>query len=156
MFTNAWSFSVPRLALALGIVAACLNGCSEYPDPFTGICPEIDKLKLSAITDTSVTVSWRSDNLTKALLVFSTPRIPDLIFRGREKTDVHEVTITGLLPNSPYTMTLQKDSGGEGEDEDRLNTCGDVVEMTFQTRPVRSGLPPGTDPLLDPTEPIVP
>lgn len=141
--------------LSLAALVAGLVGCSAYPDPYTGICPEVDDLEVSAITSTTARIRWRTiTHLTQDYLRIQTDRAPERIHRGTERVSEHDVTLEDLIPGAPYQVIVVKDLGGQGDFEDIPTPCGSEVGIRFRT--AGSDGTPGGLILPDPTTDINP
>jgi hypothetical protein len=135
-----------------------LLGCSEYRDPYTGICPSIEDLEIRSITATTAHVFWRSDHLMISLVKYRPDDGPERIFRGTTRAIEHDILLENLFPTSRYRVTLVKDIGGpKGEDrEDQVIACGADVETSFVTKPLRVPAPTTGIPVPDPNTPVNP
>lgn len=143
------------VALAVGVVVAALAGCSAYPDPYTGICPEVEDLRVSDITSTTARIRWATvTHLTQAYLRIRNDRAPERIHRGSERTSAHDVTLQDLIPGAPYEVIVVKDLGGQGDFQDIPTPCGAEEGIRFRTD--GSDGEPGGLIVPDPTTPVVP
>lgn len=143
------------VALSVAVLVAALTGCSAYPDPYTGICPEVEDLRVSDITSTTARIRWRTiTHLTQAYLRIQTDRAPERVFRGTERLSDHDVTLEDLIPGAPYEVIVVKDLGGRDDFEDIPTPCGAEVGIQFRTD--GSDGTPGGVIVPDPTTPIVP
>lgn len=144
-----------RLVPVALLLAALLLGCSSYPDPYTGICPSLEDVRVTDLTATSARVRFESDHLMQAYLRVSPSNGPERVVRGSGRALQHDVLLEDLQPDTPYRVVLVKDLRGQGDFEDLVVPCGADETLGFRTRSLEAPTTTGT-PVPDPPAPVAP
>lgn len=131
------------MILGLGLALGCLLGCSEYPDPFTGNCPEISDFEVVDLGARTATLVWETDQLSLDRVELRPDGGLAVLFHESERKNKHRLVVEGLLPKTRYKGEILRDRGdGIGE------VCAPAFLFEFTTfaatpDPITTGTPVG-------------
>lgn len=128
-------------------------GCSEYRDPYTGICPTFEDMEVKEITATSAKIFWRSDHLVLAHVLYRPSNAPERVHRGELLDIEHEVLLEDLFPETSYRVTLLKDIS---DAEEQVVECGNSETFSFRTHSLAEDAEAPGNPVDDPEDPLAP
>jgi peroxiredoxin len=95
-------------------VASDNQSSQENTPPATAVFPEISTVMVSSITQSSATINWTTDiETTGKIEYWSTNQENSSIANDNESKLVHDMTLTGLTPETDYyfTVTAISDAG---------------------------------------------